>query len=115
MKARLTQIILATFLIVILIGGNVNAKGTELTIVSGLENIVESELKVEDWMVNENNWNTINSDTYIFTEYSEESLKVECWMLDQSNWVNDNFDYSIAEAENMLMLEDWMVNEIYWN
>ena len=115
MKTRLTQIILATFLIVILIGGNVNAKGTELTIASSLENIVESELTVEDWMINENNWNTFNNKTYILTDYSEASLEVEEWMLDQSNWINESFQYSIAEAENALTIEDWMVNEVYWN
>ena len=114
MKTQLTQIILATFLTILLITGNVNAKGTELTIASSLENIVESELTVEDWMVNENNWNTFNN-TYILTDYSESSLEVEEWMLDQSNWVNENFQYSTAEAENALMIEDWMVNEVYWN
>jgi hypothetical protein len=114
MKTRLTQIILATFLIVILIGGNVNAKGTELTIASSLENIVEPELTVENWMVNENNWNTFNN-TYILTDYSEARLEVEEWMLDQSNWINESFQYSIAEAENALTIEDWMVNEVYWN
>ncbi len=115
MKTRLTQIILATFLIVILIGGNVNAKGTELTIVSSLENIVETELEVEDWMINENNWNNFGINTYVVTDYSEESLEVESWMLDQNNWVNDSFQYSTAEADNPMMLEDWMVNEVYWN
>lgn len=115
MKTRLTQIILATFLIVFLIGGNVNAKGTELTIASSLENIEEPELKVEDWMVNENNWNTFNNYTYILTDYSEASLEIENWMLDQNNWFNDSFQYSTAEAENVLLLEDWMTNEVYWN
>lgn len=114
MKTRLTQIILATFLIVILIGGNVSAKGTELTIVSSLENVVENELEVEDWMVNENNWNNFDN-TFVVANYSEESLEVECWMLDQSNWVNDSFQYSTAEAESPLILEEWMVNEVYWN
>jgi predicted aspartyl protease len=115
MKTRITQIVLAAFLIAILIGGNVSAKGTELVIVSGLENVVEPELEVEDWMVNENNWNTFNNNTYILTDYSEASLEVEKWMLDQSNWLNESFLYSTTEAENVLMLEGWMVNEVYWN
>lgn len=115
MKTRLTQIILATFLIAFLISGNVSAKKTELIIVSGLENIVERELEVEDWMVNENNWKTFDNSTFLLTEYSEGSLEIENWMLDQSNWLNNCFQCSTAEAENALMIEDWMTNEVYWN
>ena len=115
MKTRITQIVLATFLIALLIGGNVSAKGTELMIVSGLENVVESDLEVEDWMVNENNWNTFNYNTNILAEYSEASLEIESWMLDQSNWFVESFQYSTAETENALMLEDWMTNDVYWN
>lgn len=115
MKTRLTQIILATFLVVFLIGGNVNAKGTELTIASSLENIVEPKLEVEAWMVNETNWNTFEKSTCFFMVNSEESLEVEAWMLDQSNWIDNSYEYSTAEADNALLLEDWMVNEVYWN
>lgn len=115
MKTRLTQIILAAFLIIILIGGSVSAKGTEFVNVSGLENIVEPKLEVEDWMLNDNNWNMFDNSTFILMENSEESLEVESWMLDQSKWLNDSFQYSTAEAENALMIEDWMVNEVYWN
>ena len=115
MKTRITQIILATFLIALLIGGNVSAKGTELVIVSGLENVVEPELEVEEWMVNENNWTNTDNCAFFITEYSEESLEVEDWMLDRDNWLNESFQYSTTETENALMLEDWMTNEVYWN
>lgn len=115
MKTRLTQIILATFLLAFLIAGNVSAKGSKLAIASCLENVTESKLELESWMLNESNWANFETSTYVVTEYSEKSLEVEDWMLDQSNWLNENFQYSTAEAENVLMLEDWMTNEVYWN
>jgi len=115
MKTRLTQIILATFLLAFLISGNVSAKGSELAIASCLENITELKLELEDWMLNENNWTKFEASTYVVTEYSEKSLKVEDWMLDRNNWLNESFQYSTAEAENAMMLENWMTNEVYWN
>jgi hypothetical protein len=115
MKTRLTQFILATFLVAFLVAGNVNAKGTELMIVSSLENVVEPELEVEDWMLNENNWVQFDKSTYVATQFSEENLAIESWMLNENNWVTDDFQFQGSEAEQMLMLEDWMTNEVYWN
>lgn len=114
MKVRLTQIILAAFLAALLIGGNVNAKGTEVVVVSGLENIVEQKLEVENWMVDENYWNTVE-DTYVVSEITDESLALEAWMLDENKWETAPFRFPSPEAEEELLLESWMVNEIYWN
>lgn len=113
MKTRLTQIILATFLFTIIIAGNVDAKGTEVVVVSGLENIVESDLELEDWMVNESKWNEF--ETYYATEFQEESLELQNWMVNENNWRLSNFEYPSKEAEQDLILENWMTNEVYWN
>jgi hypothetical protein len=113
MKTRLTQIILATFLFTIIIAGNVDAKGTEEVVVSGLENVVEPELEVEDWMVNESKWNEF--ETYYATEFQEESLELQSWMLNENTWGLSNFEYPLTETEQDLMLENWMTNEVYWN
>ena len=113
MKTRLTQIILATFLFVIIIAGNVDAKGTEVIVVSGLENIVETDLELEDWMVNESKWNEF--ETYYATEFREESLELQNWMINENHWRLSNFEYPSTEAEQDLTLENWMTSEVYWN
>ncbi len=115
MKTRLTQIILATFLLAFLTVGNVSAKGSELAIASCLENITELKLEVEDWMLNENNWNNFDNTTFVVADFSEEYLALEDWMLNENNWINKRYQYPDNETEQNLMLEDWMINEVYWN
>lgn len=114
MKTQLTQFILGTFLIALLIGGNVNAKGTEIVVVSGLEYIYETEMEVEDWMVSENYWNK-QTENYYLADYSESELQIENWMLDNQKWLNSNFEMPVAEKDQELRVEDWMTNKRYWN
>lgn len=113
MKTRLTQIILVTFLFTIIIAGNVDAKGTEVVNVSGLENIDETDLELKDWMVNESKWNEF--ETYYATEFQEENLELQNWMVNENNWGLSNFEYLSTETEQDLILENWMTNEVYWN
>ncbi|SHF67093.1 hypothetical protein SAMN05444274_107128 [Mariniphaga anaerophila] len=114
MKAQLSQIFLVTFLIAILVSGNVDAEGNEMIVVSGLENTVEPGLVVEDWMVTEDCWLTAESDFFVATDHDED-LSVEFWMLDKSKWGLAAFDYASTDHENRLELEKWMVNEMFWN
>lgn len=113
-KTRLNQIILATFLFVFLLSGNVEAEGTEWNAVSGLENITESKLEIENWMVNEDYWFT-EASTFVVETENDENLAVESWMFDKEKWGLAVFDYASSESENGLALENWMVNEMYWN
>lgn len=114
MKARLNQMILATFLFMFILSGNVEAEGTEWSTVSGLENIAEPKLEVEHWMVNENYWIT-EASTFVVETEQDENLTVESWMFDKDKWGLAVFDYASSESENGLALENWMVNEMYWN
>jgi len=115
MKARLSQIILVAFLTIILMSGSVNAKGTEMIVVSGLENIAEPKLQIEDWMVNETCWIQVEKASLIAME-NDAALMLEAWMVDESRWQTPVFDYfSSMETEQSLKLEYWMVNEMYWN
>jgi hypothetical protein len=113
-KARLNQMILATFLFVFLLSGNVEAEGTEWTAVSGLENIAEPKLEVENWMVNENYWFT-EENTFVVETEQDENLTLEAWMFDKNKWGLAVFEYASSEAEQRLLLENWMINEMYWN
>ena len=115
MKARLSQIILVAFFTVIFMSMNVNAKGTEMIVVSGLENIEEAKLQIEDWMVNETCWIQVEKASLIEME-NDAAFMLEAWMLDESRWQTPVFDYfSSMETEKSLKLEYWMVNEMYWN
>ena len=62
------------------LAGNVNAKGTELD-ASSHENIEEA-LEIENWMVNEDLWNTGNV-LELETEI-DESLELENWMTNEN-------------------------------
>ena len=114
MRTRLSQMILAAFLVTFLFVGNGNAKGTEWKVASSLENIVENKLELENWMVNDNYWN-IAENTYVVETEKDELLYLESWMLDESKWNIPVFEYSEMETEQNLMLENWMINEMYWN
>jgi hypothetical protein len=114
MKARLNQIILVAFFTVIFMSGNVNAKGTEMNVVSGLENIAEPKLQIENWMINETCWIKVEKASLIEME-SDANLLVEAWMVDETRWQTPVFEYSSMEEEQSLRLEYWMVNEMYWN
>ena len=64
----------------------------------------ESEIKLEDWMLN------FNDDFLV--ELEEEEVVLEDWMLDP-----DYFnvpDYLIVDEEEELELEDWMLNPGYY-
>jgi hypothetical protein len=113
-KAQLNQIILATFLFVFLLSGNVEAEGTEWNAASGLENVTENKLEIENWMVNEDYWFTEENTFAVETE-QEENLTLEAWMFDKNKWGLAVFEYASNEREQDLRLENWMTNEMYWN
>jgi hypothetical protein len=107
MKARLNQIILATFLVVILVSGNVNATGKKVIVVSDLENIAETKLELENWMTDEAYWMPAYYE-------KEEMLVVEAWMLDEKKW-KVPVCVLVSETDQSLIFENWMVNKMYWN
>ena len=109
-KVGLNQMVLAAFLIV-LMSGNVNAKGTEAIVVSGLENIEEPKLEIENWMLNETGWQIAKS-TFVMENEQDESLLLESWMTDKNKWEFPVFKNSSKEKE--LTIENWMLDETYW-
>lgn len=113
MKTKNNQVVAAAFFTLIMIGGNVNAKGTELN-ASSFETIKETALEVENWMVNENYWNKSDVAFYI-DEVAEESLELEGWMIDKNSWENQDPYIVENETDNDLNLEGWMINEYIWN
>lgn len=114
MKTRLNQIILGAFLILFLMSGNVVAEGTEVSVVSGLENVVEPKLELEDWMINESYWN-LSKNSYMVENEKDNILQVEDWMMDNNRWELPVLKFRIVENDPVLNIEDWMVNKLYWN
>lgn len=107
-NSKIAHLILATILIfagAILVTANTGIKPVDLSNQFKLE--AESDLLIENWMVNLNSWEA--SEKII----SEESIKIEDWMLDA------NEDYWKAKQENAseedLRVEDWMSNLTKWN
>jgi hypothetical protein len=56
MKTKVNQMMLVAVFAFILISGSVNATGKEAIVVSGLENMIETKLELENWMVNDTYW-----------------------------------------------------------
>ena len=110
MKTRMNQLAVAALFTFLFIGTTVSAKGTEFD-VSSLENIKETTLELEDWMINENYWKSeINS---IYKIEMEQILELENCMLDENNWKANQLNFE-KENETVLDLESWMMNEYIW-
>jgi hypothetical protein len=135
MKTRMNQIVVAALFGLIMLVGNVSAKGTEVT-ASSRETIIEPAMEVESWMVSEKTWgsisglfrgndlqlenwmvdeNTWSTSDFRFTETTDESLELESWMIDGKNWQVNSPAPSENEQEADLAVESWMLNESIWN
>jgi len=113
MKTRRNQLIVVALFALLMFGGNVSAKGTELD-VSSLENFKEPALSIEDWMIDADYWSTTNA-TIDMNNATEESLELENWMIDKSFWKQDHRHFKHSEKEKALALEPWMIDEKVWN
>ena len=110
MKTLGKQLAAGTFLAILLMVGNINAKGGE---VKSLTPIAETTLNVENWMIDETVWEI---EPFISTEILDEvesDLELEYWMTSEETWnLTDNI---IDETETELKVEDWMFSESIWN
>ncbi len=110
MKAIVKQIATTTFIAILLVVGNVKSEATE-TKASKAESI-ETELQLENWMIDETIW---NSNTAIFVDFVQETeteLNLENWMTNTETW-NVNFRLT-EEMETEMELENWMIDGIRW-
>ena len=111
MKTTVKHLTAGTFIALLLLVGNVNAKGTEAK-ASSHENI-ETTLHLEKWMTDEFVWNTNSINSTEIGQETETGLSLENWMTNQETWsVNNNF---VEETEAAMELENWMTNENTWN
>ena len=109
MNKRISQLAAITLFSLILLVGNVNAKGTEIAASS--HEVVETTLELENWMINDNLWETNN--ILGLENANEESLELESWMTNDEAWELENtFE---TEKEQPLVIEPWMTNENIWN
>lgn len=112
MKTRMNQFVVVALFSLLMLGGNVSAKGTEID-VSGHENIEEPALLVENWMIDANYWNT-SDETINMSGDTEESLELESWMTDENTWKVSSPVVTENETEKALALESWMVDKNIW-
>lgn len=110
MKTKVNQMMLVAVFAFILISGNVDATGKEAIVVSGLENMMETKLELENWMVNDTYWVRAEK-----VQEMEESLVIEAWMVEEENWNVPAFEEYVVEADKQLELENWMTSNILWN
>jgi hypothetical protein len=103
MKTRINQLVVVALFALLMLGGNVSAKGTELV-----------ALLIENWMVDANYWNTADANVEL-TDAAEEGLELENWMIDGKVWNTENSVVLENETEQELAIEAWMVDENIWN
>lgn len=113
MKTKINQVVVVALFALIMLAGNVSAKGNEIN-ASSLEIIVEPALEMENWMVNENYWDATGY-SFNYLEIADESISLESWMTDVKIWVLNSIEYLKTETENDLLFESWMINESVWN
>ena len=111
MKTTMKQLTASTFIALLLLVGNVNAKGTEAK-ASRHENI-ESSLQLENWMTDEAIWNTNTARFTELVQETETTLEFENWMTNSETW-NSIYNF-VEETETGMSLENWMMNEKVWN
>lgn len=110
MKTTLKQLAEGTFIVLLLIVGNVKAEGTEKIAAT---RAVETSLQLEKWMINETIWNPKTSVSYEYAQETEAALQFENWMTSDEVW---NMSNSYAEeTEIELNTENWMTSEKIWN
>jgi hypothetical protein len=111
MKTTMKQLAAGTFIALLLLVGNVNAKGTEAKASS--HESIETTLQLENWMINEVLWNTNAINIANLSQETETSLELENWMTSSETW---NLNASFIEATDESMeLESWMTSEETWN
>lgn len=110
MKTRVIQIMVVAVFAILLISGNVNATKKEAIVVSGLENITETKLELENWMIDCMYWVAIQN-----VQDIEESLVIEAWMIEHEIWDLPTCEEYVVEADKRLELENWMTNTQFWN
>jgi hypothetical protein len=73
-----------------------------------------SELKIEDWMADEDYWQTDDSINPIFDEEDRE-LGFEYWMVDEKYWQENNSVNPIMEEKDKeLSFQEWMIDPLFW-
>jgi len=109
MKTTINKLAAVAIFAFILLAGNVRAEGNDVT-ASGLENMTESTLQLENWMTDETIWDVASFGTIAVEEEAE--LEMEDWMLNDITW-NIKFP-KVNDTEEALHVEGWMTNETIW-
>ena len=112
MKTTMKQLAAGTILALLLITVNVHAEGKEASKASSLGN-VEATLQLENWMMDDNFWDTAAS--FNLAEETDDVLQLEDWMTNNESWENAQNAEIKTENESSLQLEDWMTNETNFN
>jgi len=107
MKTTLKQIAAGTFIVLLVLAGNVKAAETELK-ASALE-ITETSLQFENWMTSEAVWNTNSLSSLDFALETEANMEIESWMTNETIW---NAEQIIKDEK--LIIENWMVDSEVW-
>ncbi|MCG6187237.1 hypothetical protein [Maribellus maritimus] len=110
MKTIVKQIAAGTFIALFILIGNVKSEAAKTK--GKTHKAVEITLQLEQWMTDENIWNTIALNTTEFGRETEAELELENWMTNGSSW---NLNSSFAEEmEAELAIESWMMSDESW-
>lgn len=99
-------------LLAVLLLGSLNSFAGEFPKVKALNEVaVETEMKIENWMLNLSSWKSSSVAFYDVVD-KEDEIEIEDWMLDANyaNWEN-------VELEEEIEMHDWMLDasDKHWN
>ncbi|QIA06462.1 hypothetical protein [Draconibacterium halophilum] len=111
MKNTVKRIATGTFIALLLMVGNV--KATELKVANSFNIETETTLQMENWMTNQNIWNTNATNMVELIVETESSMAIENWMTNPEVWNSTNS--VVEEVETGMEIENWMINDKIWN
>ena len=111
MKTTVKQLAALIFTALLIVAVNAKTEATET--VNGSLKVMETELKVENWMTDDSLWNTDSPAMVNINQETETKMILENWMTSESTW-DTNFWLNL-EPETELEVEDWMTNDEAWN
>jgi hypothetical protein len=76
-----------------------------------IEPIIENNLIIEDWMIDDQHWITTNTKLNN-NELMEEEIEIEDWMSDDNFFKFNSMHFTFNEEP--LQIEKWMSDNSYW-
>ncbi len=91
---------------------NADSKENRLKNLMNTEKVTETNLKIENWMIDEKIWNK-QAGNYFLVQESDKILSMEDWLTDEDFPKRQNAVLS-DEQDSAMQVENWMIDAGVW-